>query len=289
MKYWSFFVIVFVTTFISYPKEVKKVSAEYQYSVHENQSLEEAKVIALERAKIKAISDEFGTMVSQNASTYIETRNGETTTDFISIGGSELNGEWIETTSEPEYKILTDGEQLVVSVIVQGKIRRINGVKTPCEVKLLRNGCDDQNESSEFFSGDELRMSFRSPVAGYLAVYLIDADKQVYCLIPYQGQTDGCFLTKANQRHLLFDVASADNQYKEVVDELILDTTREKEYNRILTIFSPNKFFKANDHSYSIELPRQLDSQDFQKWLGRIRMQDSDMSINETIITIIKK
>ncbi len=290
MKHWLFLVMIFVTTFTSYSNDIKKVSVVYRYFVIESQSIEEAKIIALERAKIQAIADEFGTTVSQNASTYIETHNGESHTDFFSIGGSELNGEWVETTTAPEYKILTDGEQLVVSVVVEGKIRRINAVKAPCEVKLLRNGCDEQNESVEFFAGDDFRMSFKSPVEGYIAVYLIDADNKAYCLIPYQAQTDGCFSTKANQRHILFDIASADTRYKDVVDELTLDTSREKEHNRILTIFSPNKFFKANDNSsHNVELPRQLDYSDFQKWLGRIRLQDPEMSIHETIITIQQK
>ena len=71
----------------------------------ENISLEEAKRIALERAKIQAIADEFGTIVSQSNTTLVSNRNGESSSDFFSLGGSEVKGEWIETIGQPEYEI----------------------------------------------------------------------------------------------------------------------------------------------------------------------------------------
>ena len=54
-----------------YAQKVKKVCGEYTYYVPANQSLEQAKNIALDRAKIKALADEFGTVVSQTNSTVI--------------------------------------------------------------------------------------------------------------------------------------------------------------------------------------------------------------------------
>ena len=86
-------------------QRTEKVRAEYIYHAPENISLEEAKRIALERAKIQAIADEFGTIVSQSNTTMVSNRNGESSSDFFSLGGSEVKGEWIETIGQPSYDI----------------------------------------------------------------------------------------------------------------------------------------------------------------------------------------
>ena len=83
----------------------KKVTGAYTYHAPENISLEEAKHIAVNRAKIAAISDTFGTLVTQNNSTMISNKNGQSDNWFFSIGSSEIKGEWIETTKEPTFDI----------------------------------------------------------------------------------------------------------------------------------------------------------------------------------------
>lgn len=65
-----------------YAQKTKKVCGEYIYYVPTNQSLEQAKAIALDRAKIKALADEFGTIVSQTNSTVITNENGKTDNRF---------------------------------------------------------------------------------------------------------------------------------------------------------------------------------------------------------------
>ena len=106
-------------------QKMQKVEAEYVYYAPENVSLEEAKRTALERAKIQAIADAYGTIVSQSNTTRITNKNGKTDTDFLSLGGSEVKGEWIETIGEPEYNITYQQETLVVKVYIAGKIREI--------------------------------------------------------------------------------------------------------------------------------------------------------------------
>ena len=98
-------------------QRTEKVRAEYIYHAPENISLEEAKRIALERAKIQAIADEFGTIVSQSNTTLVSNRNGESSTDFFSLGGSEVKGEWIETIDLPEYDINYEQGMLVVKLL----------------------------------------------------------------------------------------------------------------------------------------------------------------------------
>ena len=98
------FVLLSVVTVI-FAQKTEKVTATYTYHAPENVSLEEAKRTALDRAKLSAIADEFGTMVTQTNSTIISNQGDQSDSRFLSLGGSEVKGEWIETTSDPEYDI----------------------------------------------------------------------------------------------------------------------------------------------------------------------------------------
>ena len=81
------------------------MEGEYSYIVPENVDLEKAKQIALERLKTQLIADEFGTTISQSNSTFVKNSNGESDVDFLSVGGSEVRGEWIETRGKPQFNI----------------------------------------------------------------------------------------------------------------------------------------------------------------------------------------
>lgn len=105
----------------SYPQKIKTVDGEYTYVVPESVDLEKAKNIALERVKIQLIADEFGTVVSQSNSTLVKNENGKSNIDFMSIGGSEVKGEWIETIGNPIFKTEINGEQLIVKVWIKVK------------------------------------------------------------------------------------------------------------------------------------------------------------------------
>lgn len=265
---------------------IRTVSAEYIYHIPDNIATDEAKEIALQRACAQAIADEFGTVVTQSSSVTIDTHADHTTTDFLSIGGSELKGEWIETIGQPAYEYITDGNDLALRVRVKGRIREIESVAVPFEVRILRNGTDDAFESSTFTAGDDMYLSFNTPGEGYLAIYLIDNDKNAFCLLPYSGQSEGYFHAKANRRYLFFHPSHADGIEPSLVDELVMDTSLPRERNRILAIFSPNRFYKAADAKTLPDLPRSLGYADFQKWLASVRKRDTSLSVTEKAITI---
>lgn len=178
------------------------MEGEYSYIVPENVDLEKAKHIALERLKTQLIADEFGTTISQSNSTFVKNSNSESDVDFLSIGGSEVKGEWIETIGKPRFDISYEENMLVVRVAAKGRIREI--VSSTIDVKslVLRNGIEDRFESNSFKSGDDLFVSFQSPTSGYLVVYLIDADQRAFCLLPYQNMESGCFPVEANKRYV---------------------------------------------------------------------------------------
>lgn len=286
-KYLCCFICI-VFSICCFSQKIKTVDGEYTYVVPENVNLDKAKYIALERLKIQLIEEEFGVTVSQSNSTLVKNSNGKSDVDFVSIGGSEVNGEWIETIGTPRYNIYYEKDMLVVSVKAKGRIREI--ISTAVDVKslVLRNGIEDRFESDTFKSGDDLYISFQSPTNGYLVVYLVDTDQRAFCLLPYQNMKEGSFNVEANKRYVLFSTQTASSELKPYVDEYTMICTHDQEINQLYVIFSTSPFVKAIDDKLEKELPRELSNEDFQKWLAKYRTRDTNMVVKKTTITIRK-
>lgn len=284
----TFIIAITVFSLSAFAQKTRTVEGEYTYHAPENVTLEEARRTALERAKLSAIADVFGTIVTRTDATRTENRNGKSNIDYLSIGGTEVKGEWIETIGEPVYNIRYEGNMLVITCIVKGKAREIVSAQIDFTAKILRNGTEEKFESDAFRNGDDLYLLFQSPVSGYLAVYLADADKQAFCLLPYRNQTEGIYPIKANQRYIFFHEKSAPQAERGIVDEYVMTTDRSSEHNQIYVIFSPNPFAKAVDGSIDEGLPRQLSLEDFTKWQVKCRKYDKDMNVKMLPIEIVK-
>ena len=280
--------IVFIICLTAFAQRTKTVEAEYTYHAPENVTLEEARRTALTRAKLQAIADEFGTIVQQTNATRISNQDGQSQVDMLSIGGSEVKGEWIETLGEPDYRISYEQGMLVVTCKVKGKAREIVSAQIDLQTHVLRNGTEDKYESDIFKSGDDLYLSFQSPVKGFLSVYLVDDDAQAFCLLPYRNQQDGIYSIEDNHSYVFFHEKSAPIEERRIVDEYTMTCSRQTEHNQIYVIFSPNPFAKASDESTSDELPRQLSYKDFQQWLVKQRKHDTTMNVRMIPINISK-
>ena len=274
---------------VAFPQKTQKVPATYTYYASDNVTLEEAKRTALDRAKISAIADAFGTLVTQSNSTVMVNQNGQTDSRFFSLGGSEVKGEWIETTREPEYDIKYEGSMLVVSVEVSGIIREITSAGIDVIAKILRNGTEERFESTDFRNGDDMYLYFKSPVDGYLTVYLLDETTQeVYCLLPYKASGEGAYRIEHDRPYILFS-AKHEQENPNIVDEYALTCNGETEYNDIYVIFSPNAFAKANTNETSSDIiPRQLSYNQFQKWFAKIHKKDVHLTSHFKQISISK-
>ncbi len=269
-------------------QKTEKICGEYTYIAPENVSLEQAKQTALERAKLEALAEEFGTTVSQSNATVVENKNGTSDISFLSFGGSEVKGEWIETTKEPEYSISYEQGMLVVKVSVCGKTREIVGAGIDFTAKVLKNGTEAKFESENFRNEDAIYLLFRSPADGYLAVYLVDDSQTAYCLLPYMNTPSGNTYIKSGKEYVFFSEQHADRSEAPIVNEYVLTAEKSVEQNFLYVIFSPNEFTKANDRTGSETLPRELSFADFQQWLTKNRTRDKDMKVETKGLTITK-
>jgi len=293
MRYKSIIAFLLITLPV-FSQKIKTVEGEYMYHAPEDVTIEQAKRTAVERAKIQALADEFGTIVSQSSTTSIANINGESSTNVLVLSGSDVKGEWIEDLGEPKVQVNYEGDMLVVTAKVKGKAREILSAGVDFTSKILRNGKEDKFESDDFKNGDDLYLAFQTPAKGYLAVYLVDAENMAYCLLPYRNQTDGIYPVNANQRYLFFCPEEAPERERALVDEYALTCERQMEYNYIYVIFSRNQFTKANDAASNKQIdgyagaPRELSYEDFQKWLSKCMKHDAEMNMKKIPI-IIKK
>lgn len=261
------------------------VTASYTYYAPENVSLEDAKQTSLERAKIQCIADHFGTVVSQSTSTVVSNQNGQSETSMFSMGGSELKGEWVETTQDPLYDVQFQQGMLVVKVTVKGKIKEIVQKDYNLSIKVLRNGTDAKNEQYVFLDGDDMFLSFSSPMNGFLAVYLLDAaNKTAYCLLPYRNSPVGSWPIIRDHEYLFFS-AKTDKD----ADEYTMTCTGEKEFYQMVLLFSTHNFVKAQTMDADAQMPRELSYPDFIKWVAKMRNKDNELSVVRKEITIKKK
>lgn len=275
---------------MGYSQRTTKVSASYTYYAPETMSIEEAKRVALDRAKIQAIADEFGTIVLQSTSTVIINKNGVSDTQFFALGGNDVKGEWIETIGNPEYQLQLENHFLIVTCSVKGKAREITSAKVEFTAKTLRNGMELRFEDVNFRDGDDLYLYFQSPTNGYLAVYLLDELTQtVYCILPYKTQTLSAYPVMANKEYVMFSRNNADKSERPMVDEYTLSCDNDKEFNTLFILFSPSQIGKRNGFDDSIEdKPDNIPFKNFKSWLSKTLAKDNNIQFQELNITISK-
>lgn len=279
--------LLLLATLPAAAQKIQKVCGEYTYYVPENVSRSAAMRTALERAKIQALADKFGTIVSQTNTSIVKDNNGQADSRFFSLGSTEVKGEWIADEGEPEYTfdINKDDGTLIVTCRVCGKAREIVSAQTEFVAKVLRNGTEEKFESDTFNNGDDMFLYFQSPADGYVAVYLVDETPTAYCLLPYRKDSDGQQPVRHGQKYVFFSPKHAGSDAA-ILDEYTLTCSRALEHNQIYVIFSTQPFTKALDSQEREAIPHQLDYEDFNRWLGNCRKKDTKMGVQVKEITI---
>lgn len=270
-----------------YAQRVKQVCGEYTYYAEGNESLNQAKLKALEGARLQALAHEFGTIISQNTMMSEIVSNNQEQSYFSQLSSTEVKGEWIADTDEPEYEVKFIDDMLVVACYACGKARELSNEAADFEALVLRNGTEAKFADTHFRNGDDMFLQFRSPINGYVAVYLVDETPTAYCLLPYIDNAEGQQPVKHGRRYVFFS-PDKDGKTDCEVDEYTLTCSNDIERNRLFVIFSPEPFTKALDSQLSDALPRQLSYEDFSKWLSNCRKRDKKMGVKVMYIEIKK-
>lgn len=266
-------------------QKVVTITGEATYYGDATDSPADARRKALERARLNALAEKFGTVISGSDISRGENLNGRETSFFSSLTSTEVKGEWIADEGEPEYKFELDSDgHYVVSCKVSVKARALSNKAPDFKALPLRNGTEERHFATEFASGDDLFLQFLAPVNGYVAVYLV-AGNEVMTLLPYQASTTGKVPVKAGKTYVFFSSAHADPNFG-TADELTLGTDDTIERDQLYVLFSPREFAKALDHGGTETQPRSLSYTDFAKWISRLRSADDEMGMKVFNIVI---
>lgn len=269
-----------------YSQQTKMVYGEYTYHTTESMSIEEAKKIALDRAKIQSVADAFGTDVSQSASTTVSNYNGKSDTHFSMNGLTDVKGEWIETVGDPIFDIKVESPWIIINCKVKGKVREIIRPEIDIEVKVLKNGLSKSFESNEFIDGDDLYVFFKSSLSGYVTIYLIQ-NNIAYRLLPYKENDFGEYPVVGGKDYLFFS-KSTDISNDKTIDEYELFADKEIDVADILILYSPNAIGNSEIADNAYDEPLSIDIELFNEWIVRKRNKDKYSRVFLIPLTIRK-
>ncbi len=275
-------ILIFISYSKSFPQKIKRSTGTYQIKWESNQTRDEAYRVVEQQAKIDAIINAFGQYVEQE--TNLTVASGKSI--FNIIGATKVKGEWMETLDKKineetqevkgEYGVR---QEIWISCEIKGKIKEATP-KANIEVYTL--GYPNKASKTEtYYSGDSLYLYFKSPVDGYLSVYLDDG-KNINRILPYDYSSDSHVEVNADTEYLLF---SEDHNYfndpKRKIDKLELFTPLESELNTLHVIFSENNYYKpglnvSKKDKYKNTIPKTLARKDFEEWLA-----DNKTSLND--------
>lgn len=292
MKRTSLVIYSLLICLVSFAGDIKHISITYEYiSDNPNETPEQAEQAAIQMAQQKALEEHFGLDVVGITSTMQRNRQEgqkvSSTSDVFSLRETSVRGEWIETTSQKVLEKTFEKGFWHVKVYIAGRARNHSTDKPEIQYAFINNAHDKQNRD-QYYDGDDIFLRFTSPISGALCVYLVDAEQNAYCLLPYQSSTIGYQKINANQEYLFFSTSTDPN-----ADEYTLNTMQSSEQNALYVIFSPNTFTKAIDQQAGKnwrdeQLPRFLSYEDLMKWLARNQTRDENMVVRREVVTIRK-
>ena len=272
-------------------KDIQRISITYDYvSDNPNETPEAAKQTALERAKQKAMEENFGVDISSVKSMVHKSKTGDgeasASTQVLNLSDVSVRGEWVETIKEKVLEQSFVNGLWHVKVFVEGKARKHMAEKADIQYVLL-NDTSDRHHRDTYYDGDLIYLRFKTPVDGALCVYLVDELNDVMCLLPYEGSTKGFQPVKADKDYLFFD----ENPDQFDFEGYRLLTQAGTIQNTIYIIFTPNRITKASDKASDKNwrgdlVPRSLSYVDFINWLARNQLQDEQLVVRKEVITI---
>lgn len=281
MKRWMIAAIVVAWLGAWAADNSRVVEASYRYVIPENCSQAEAKATAIDRAMAEALAREYGTTVQ--AETWSDIRNSDerSSTDIWRLGSSTVKGQWLETIGEPQFRFVTDGDNLAVEVKMKGRVAPLSSRQIDIVAVPLKSGRDGVFESQRFLNGERLELRFSSPVSGSLLVFLSDEDGTVTQLLPFPTQKNGAIPIRGGEKYLFFRDNSEDE-----AEQYALSTDKDLERNILYVIFTPNHIVKPM--TSAANGIRFLSVNDFRRWLSERRSMDADLQLLTIPLTILQ-
>lgn len=295
-------------------EEPKIVTIRGKSQIEWNPEIEsrgEAKERALQRAKVDALKKAFGQLIIQGNSTYVKNvqtgEKAETQSVFNMIGESSVKGEIIELQKKkftPRERKERVGSEMKTFYYMDCKIKALARELTAEAVKFQAfplSGDTKNNRTDRFNEGDDVYFYFRSPVTGYISIYVdISGSGITQRILPYQyvpSDFESGMPVEADKEYIFFSGEQEHEYYPEravQVDEIMAFPDNDNELWRFFVVFSRKPIVKPmldnpgpekQDGKIKWELPKKMVSEDFQRW--KIKQQSTRKDVQVKVIDAI--
>lgn len=270
--------------------QVKNVTASYTFTAYKDTPVSSAEQIAVQRARQQALADAFGSNIQVLNSTYKSAKDDDFS--FGMLSSDSVKGEWLKDTKAPvvSLPVFREDGMYSITATVWGRAREISASQIPIEVITMCDGIDQANHSDRFRHGSNMYIQFRTPVSGYLIMYLLCEDKNAYRLLPYRDATEGSLRVERKECYVFFHNEGDES----TVDECIMQVDGEMEVDYLYVIFSPNQLYggmesPVKQRSDNLLTPAYMGIDDFQKWTFSIRTRDDKAVVKVVPIMITRK
>ena len=312
--YLTLFCFLFLSGYTQKKKLIETGNVTIDYRQEDNETPQQAKIKAVELAKIKALENAFGRAMAQNNTSYTENTQKanevKTNQSFTSLTDSYVNGEWVK--NKDGYPIIEkkihNNNEIWYSVTVNGSVRKIVGNKYDFKSYSLNCFESLQCQTKDFKNEESLFQFFKSSINGHLAIYMEDPNlEETFMIFPYSKSELSTFNVKADSSYLLFynpksNTFNFQTPGLNTIDELelSLEDTRMVENYLLHVLFSSKEFRKPSvdnkteelkeevDLKYGYTLPRSTKSSEFTKWLQRMRVSDENIQLLSYGISLTK-
>ena len=286
--------LIFIISLLAFPvyvqaQKVKKVhgKASISFSLLDSQmSGPEAKRECIKQAQLNAIKEAFGELITSNTNVVDANVCGQEVSNFYEEVNLSSKAEWIEDTKTPSIKTESNNGIITITAEVWGKAREVPTASIDIDWKIMTGRQGHLFEADRFSHKQPIYIRFKAPVDGYLAIYLLDStQKEANCLLPYKNNPKGRHEVKGGVEYTLFDKESDPKAF-----HYNLTTPAPVEVDNVVLIFSPNAFTKCNEITGDRRHPNSLSMDDFNAWLRKLQLRDTEMVVDKSkIVTIINE
>ena len=281
IKCWFLFCLIFVLRLpgTCQKKEIKIVSGYVQYYFDDNIfSRQKAIDIATEEAKTKALENAYGSPTWVATITRLESVSDQKTIDtFKEYGESWVGGTWLEDLDIKHDFIPNQYGGEDIRVEVKGKATNIDNRLDGLLAKTLGKDIVGYDKF-KFESYDYLYFHFKSPINGFLSIYLDEINNTTTRLLPYHGISEAGYKIEADKDYILFSKSHEYNYSNDKIKKYqVVTSNPEGEVNIIYCVFSTDDMSKPvleelrGPNTYV----NVLSSESFKKWIMKKRFDNN--------------
>ena len=256
-----------------------------------NLTMEQLEQSCIEQARLKAIGDAFGYLISETTVDKTQENSAGFNSSFAVLTKTNVQGEWLRNTSEPQLNWEPANKTLKLTATVNGVIREFPKTgKAKIEIHLS-NDPKMSNDITLFKDGQDLFASFQSSSKGNLSVFYIDhSSNEVYRLIPSASSNDKNTVEVLSDKvYSLFQTVSPFSENKSIPAlSLSLPNGKDIQMDELVFIYSPADIRKPS-LTYNADARMYLmNYNDFEQWKTSSVQANPEAVIKSIAISIIK-